>query len=176
MLPHECAALLAHVAVAALVRRQMPLGRRLTAGLGSIASAIAVVAHAGIPYFEMGADGIRARGGLPVGPHVFRADALRRIVAGRDRSTHPRRSWRRSLEVRAATVIRPRRGAHRLLPLVPAGLALLLAAGHGDRSGHYWTLVVGAELGAFATLPYLQTWPPSWSASTIAGRVRRWRS
>ena len=44
--------------------------------------------------------------------------------------------------------------------LVPAGLALLLAAGHGDRSAHYWTLVIGAELGAFATLPYLQTRPP----------------
>jgi membrane-associated phospholipid phosphatase len=56
--------------------------------------------------------------------------------------------------------------------LVPAGLALLLAAGHADRSGHYWTLVVGAELGAFATLPYLQTRPP-WVLERLDARGPR---
>jgi len=41
----------AHVAVAALVRSRMPLGRRLTAMLGSVAAAmtVVVVSHAGNP-------------------------------------------------------------------------------------------------------------------------------
>lgn len=165
MLGHEWVAVLffAHVAVAALVRRQMPFGRRLTAGLGSIASAIAVVviAHAGIPTL---------RTWMPMG-YVLAAYYLsgRTFFAPMPRVE----SWlaaidRRILGDPAAAFSRWPPAVIRLLDaaymgcflIVPAGLALLLAAGHGDRSAHYWTLVVGAELGAFATLPYLQTRPP----------------
>ena len=51
--------------------------------------------------------------------------------------------------------------------LVPAGFALLVWARRGDLAEHYWTIVVGAELGAFATLPYLQTRPP-WVIERLA--------
>jgi hypothetical protein len=59
--------------------------------------------------------------------------------------------------------------------LVPGGFALLVWAGRGDLAERYWTIVAGAELGAFATLPYLQTRPP-WvieRSPTTACRGRR---
>jgi hypothetical protein len=42
-----------------------------------------------------------------------------------------------------------------------------VAAGRADLAERYWTIVLGAELGAFATLPYLQTRPP-WVLETRA--------
>jgi hypothetical protein len=44
--------------------------------------------------------------------------------------------------------------------LVGAGYAILSAAGRADLADRYWTLVVGAELGAFAPLALVQTRPP----------------
>jgi membrane-associated phospholipid phosphatase len=44
--------------------------------------------------------------------------------------------------------------------LVPAGCLVLLAAGRADLVDRYWTIVVGAELGSFAPLAFIQTRPP----------------
>jgi membrane-associated phospholipid phosphatase len=44
--------------------------------------------------------------------------------------------------------------------LVPAGCAVLVAAGRPDLIDRYWTIVVGAELGSFAPLAFIQTRPP----------------
>jgi membrane-associated phospholipid phosphatase len=44
--------------------------------------------------------------------------------------------------------------------LVPAGYAALAISGRSDLADRYWTMVLGAELAAFAPLPYLQTRPP----------------
>jgi membrane-associated phospholipid phosphatase len=44
--------------------------------------------------------------------------------------------------------------------LVPAGFAILAARGRSDLADHYWTIVMAAELGAFAPLVLIQTRPP----------------
>jgi membrane-associated phospholipid phosphatase len=44
--------------------------------------------------------------------------------------------------------------------LVPAGCLLLVVAGRSDAVDRYWTIVVGAELGSFAPLAFIQTRPP----------------
>ncbi len=44
--------------------------------------------------------------------------------------------------------------------LVPGGYALLAAGGHAADANRYWTIVVAAELGAFAPLSVFQTRPP----------------
>jgi membrane-associated phospholipid phosphatase len=44
--------------------------------------------------------------------------------------------------------------------LVPAGFAALTLGGHQAFADRYWTMVVGAELGAFAPLSIIQTRPP----------------
>lgn len=44
--------------------------------------------------------------------------------------------------------------------LVPAGCAVLIAAGHESLIDRYWTIVAGAELGSFAPLAFIQTRPP----------------
>jgi membrane-associated phospholipid phosphatase len=44
--------------------------------------------------------------------------------------------------------------------LLPAGLLVLKAGGRSDLANHYWTMVVAAELGAFAPLSFFQTRPP----------------
>src|SRR5450759_245858 len=44
--------------------------------------------------------------------------------------------------------------------LVPAGLAILAHNGHASLADRYWTMVVAAELGAFAPLAFIQTRPP----------------
>ena len=44
--------------------------------------------------------------------------------------------------------------------LIPAGLAILLYAGHTALVDRYWTLVMGAEFAAFAPLAFIQTRPP----------------
>lgn len=165
MLRHEWIAILffAHVAVAALVRRRMPLARRLTAGFGSIAAAVAV-----IMVSRTGSSILR--NWVPMG-YVLAAYYLsgRTFFAPMPRVE----SWLAAIDRRVFGD--PQAAFSRLPPavvrvldvayiscflLVPAGLALLLATGHGNRASHYWTLVVGAELGAFAALPYLQTRPP----------------
>jgi membrane-associated phospholipid phosphatase len=44
--------------------------------------------------------------------------------------------------------------------LIGAGFAILSAGGHRSLADRYWTMVVGAELGAFAPLAFVQTRPP----------------
>jgi membrane-associated phospholipid phosphatase len=44
--------------------------------------------------------------------------------------------------------------------LLPAGFAALIAAGHAAQANHYWTMVLAADLGAFAPLSVFQTRPP----------------
>ena len=44
--------------------------------------------------------------------------------------------------------------------LIPAGLALLVYAGHGSLVDRYWTMVMGAEFAAFAPLAFIPTRPP----------------
>lgn len=47
-----------------------------------------------------------------------------------------------------------------LFLLLPGGFAALLMAGHVTRGNHYWTMVLAADLGAFAPLSVFQTRPP----------------
>lgn len=60
--------------------------------------------------------------------------------------------------------------------ILPGGLAVLAAAGHSRQANHYWTMVLAADLGAFAPLSVIQTRPP-WrleEPAVLAGtRVRR---
>ncbi len=44
--------------------------------------------------------------------------------------------------------------------LMPAGFAALAVTGRTALADHYWTMVTGAELGAFAPLGLIQTRPP----------------
>ena len=44
--------------------------------------------------------------------------------------------------------------------LVPAGFALLAATGRAALADRYWTMVAGAEFGAFVPLAVMQTRPP----------------
>ncbi len=55
--------------------------------------------------------------------------------------------------------------------LVPAGFAALAATGRAALADRYWTLVVGAELGAFAPLSLVQTRPP-WALERKAAPPR----
>ncbi|MEO8256217.1 MAG: phosphatase PAP2 family protein [Acidobacteriota bacterium] len=44
--------------------------------------------------------------------------------------------------------------------LLPGGFAALVAFGHAAQANHYWTMVLAADLGAFAPLSVFQTRPP----------------
>ena len=44
--------------------------------------------------------------------------------------------------------------------LLPAGFAALAAAGYAMQANYYWTMVLAADLGAFAPLSVFQTRPP----------------
>lgn len=44
--------------------------------------------------------------------------------------------------------------------LLPAGMLALIFSGRSDLANHYWTLVLAADLGAFAPLSVFQTRPP----------------
>lgn len=44
--------------------------------------------------------------------------------------------------------------------LLPGGFAALALSGHSDRANRYWTMVLAADLGAFAPLSVFQTRPP----------------
>ena len=44
--------------------------------------------------------------------------------------------------------------------ILPGGLAALMLAGHSALANHYWTMVLAADLGAFAPLSVFQTRPP----------------
>jgi membrane-associated phospholipid phosphatase len=177
MLRHELIALVffAHVAVASVVLRRMPAGRRAAAGIGAVVAAAVVVA-------------IARAGSAPVrdwAPVAYILAAY--YLAGRTFFEPMARveSWLASVDQRiigdpSTTFRRLPNSVRRLLDtayigcflIVPAGLVLLMAAGHGDRSEYYWTLVMGAELGAFGALPYLQTRPP-WVLERLGDGARR---
>ena len=44
--------------------------------------------------------------------------------------------------------------------LLPGGFAALAVTGHSSQANHYWTMVLAADLGAFAPLSIFQTRPP----------------
>jgi hypothetical protein len=44
--------------------------------------------------------------------------------------------------------------------ILPGGLAALMLTGHSRLANHYWTMVLAADLGAFAPLSVFQTRPP----------------
>jgi membrane-associated phospholipid phosphatase len=173
MLRHEWFASLffAHLVIAALVRRRMPPGRRASVVAGAVAATAAVVAIS-----RAGSSAVREW--APIG-YILAAYYL----SGRTFFAPMPcvESWLTAIDRRV--IADPARfsgwpaGAIRLFDaayigcvlLVPGGLILLKAAGHGERWGEYWTLVLGAELGAFATLPYLQTRPP-WVLERLAER------
>jgi membrane-associated phospholipid phosphatase len=173
MSPHEWLAILffAHLFVAALVLRRMPFVRRVSVIAGAVAATAAVVAISR-------ADSRALREWAPIG-YILAAYYL----SGRTFfSPMPRvEAWLMAIERRVlgdparfsrwpAVAIRLFDAAYiGCFLLVPGGLILLKAAGHGERWGHYWTLVLGAELAAFAALPYLQTRPP-WVLERLAER------
>jgi membrane-associated phospholipid phosphatase len=61
-------------------------------------------------------------------------------------------------------------------PLLPGGFALLALTGHSSQANRYWTMVLAADMGAFAPLSVFQTRPP-WQierpAVLPASRVHR---
>jgi membrane-associated phospholipid phosphatase len=44
--------------------------------------------------------------------------------------------------------------------LVPGGFAILTFTGHASLADRYWSMLMGAEFGAFAPLAFIQTRPP----------------
>jgi membrane-associated phospholipid phosphatase len=60
--------------------------------------------------------------------------------------------------------------------LLPGGFAALALTGHSAQANHYWTVVLAADLGAFAPLSVFQTRPP-WAlerpAVLAASRIHR---
>jgi membrane-associated phospholipid phosphatase len=151
-----------HIAIAALVR-PLPPGRRLAAGLGSLASAVLVlvVARLDTPIVRDWAPGVYLLVGYYLSGRTF-VTPMPRIEQWLIR-------WDRRIIGEPLTLF------DRWPPvivalfdvayigcflLVPAGYAALVAAGRADLADRYWTMVLGAELGAFAPLPYVQTRPP----------------
>jgi len=51
--------------------------------------------------------------------------------------------------------------------LLPGGFAALALTGHSDRANRYWTMVLAADLAAFAPLSVFQTRPP-WALEPAA--------
>ena len=45
-------------------------------------------------------------------------------------------------------------------PLLPGGFAILALTGHSSQANRYWTMVLAADMGAFAPLSVFQTRPP----------------
>jgi membrane-associated phospholipid phosphatase len=60
--------------------------------------------------------------------------------------------------------------------LLPGGFAALVVTGHSSQANRYWTMVLAADLGAFAPLSVFQTRPP-WAiekpAVLAASRLHR---
>jgi membrane-associated phospholipid phosphatase len=61
-------------------------------------------------------------------------------------------------------------------PILPGGFLLLVLTGHSSQANRYWTMVLAADMGAFAPLSVFQTRPP-WQierpAVLPASRVHR---
>jgi membrane-associated phospholipid phosphatase len=171
MLVHEWLALgfFAHLALAAIVV-PLPAGRRAVTGLGALALAAIVVAGSQLEssmvrswapvlyvlagYYLAGRTFVR-----PMRQVEEWLIGIDRLVLGDHRARFA--AWPRSaVQLFDAAYIS-------CFLLVPAGFALLEWAGRGDLAEYYWTTVAGAELAAFATLPYLQTRPP-WVIERLA--------
>jgi membrane-associated phospholipid phosphatase len=153
----------AHVAFAALVRWRMPLARRLMAGIGAVVAGAAVVAisRSGNGMAREWAAVLYILAGYYLSGRTFFSPMpqVESWLAGIDRRIFGDPST--AFSAWPALVVRLLDIAYiGCFLLVPAGFALLLTAGHGERGEFYWTIVTGAELGAFAALPYLQTRPP----------------
>jgi membrane-associated phospholipid phosphatase len=163
----------AHLAAAAAIR-PLPRGRRLTAGAGALAMAVIVGALSRL-------DASVVRDWVP-GAYLLAGYYLsgRTFVAPMPRVE----AWLMAVDRRLlgdpralfaawpASVIALFDLAYiGCVLLVPAGYAALVMAGHADLADRYWTTVLGAELGSFAPLPYLQTRPPH----AIEGPARRQR-
>ena len=171
MLVHEWLALgfFAHVALAAVVLR-LPRRRRAVAGLGAIAMAagVVVVARLQLPMVRAWAPVAYVLAGYYLAGRTFvrPMPLVERWLIGIDRLVLGDHRARFAAWPRSAVALFDAAYIGCFL-LVPAGLVLLLSAGRGDLAEHYWTIVAGAELGAFATLPYLQTRPP-WVIERLA--------
>ena len=176
MLRHEWIAVVffVHVAVAVLVQQSMPPVRRASAGLGAVVAAAGVVA---VAHFASTA----VRDWAPIA-----AVLAAYYLSGRTfYAPNPQvESWLAAVDRRLlgdppffsrwpAGIVDVLDAAYiGCFLLVPAGLGVLLAAGRRDQSEPYWTMVVAAELGAFAALPYLQTRPP-WVLERVAEHRER---
>jgi membrane-associated phospholipid phosphatase len=159
----------AHIALATWIR-PLPRDRRLTAGLGSLALAAIVVAVSRLEGW-IGRDwapAVYLLAGYYLSGRTFTAP-MPRVEAWLI-------EWdRRVLGDPAAVFAKWPRWTIGLFDaayigcflLVPAGFAALLAAGRVDLADRYWTMVMGAEMGSFAALPYLQTRPP-WVIERLA--------
>jgi len=171
MLVHEWLALgfFAHLAVAAVVLR-LPRRRRAVAGLGAIAmaAAVVVVARLQLPMVRSWAPvAYMLVGYYLAGQTFFRPmPHIEEWLIGIDRTVLGDHRARFAAWPRTAVALLDAAYIGCFL-LVPAGLALLLWAGRAELTEQYWTIVLGAELGAFATLPYLQTRPP-WVIERLA--------
>lgn len=162
-------AFFSHIAVASVVRR-LPPARRLVAGAGSLAMAAIVIAIARLDAATVRdwAPGVYLLAGYYLSGRTFvepMPDVEAWLIA-----------WdRRVLGDHAARLGRWPPALVALFDaayigcvlLVPAGFAVLVAAGRADLADRYWATVLGAEFGSFAALPYLQTRPP-WVLERLA--------
>ena len=171
MLVHEWLALafFAHLALAAVVL-PLPRGRRTATGVGAIVLGAIVVIGSQL-------ESTTARSWAPVlyvlagyylaGRTFFRPmPHVEDWLIGIDRRVLGDHRTRFAAWPRSAVALLDAAYIGCFL-LVPGGFGLLVWAGRGDLAQYYWTIVVGAELGAFATLPYLQTRPP-WVIERLA--------
>jgi membrane-associated phospholipid phosphatase len=162
-------AFFAYIALAAAIRR-LPPARRLVAGGGALAMAAIVVAISRL-------EGSIVRDWAP-GAYLLAGYYLsgRTFVEPMPTVEAWLITWdRRLLGDHEAQLARWPRSLVAFFDaayigcflLVPAGFAALVAADRADLADRYWTTVVGAEFGSFATLPYVQTRPP-WVLERLA--------
>jgi membrane-associated phospholipid phosphatase len=171
-------AFFAHLAVASAIRR-LPPARRLVAGAGALAmgAIVAVISRLDASMVRDWAPGAYLLAGYYLSGRTF-VEPMPRLEAwliGWDRRVLGDHASRMGRWPRALVALFDAAYIGCFL-LVPAGFAALVAAGRAELADRYWTTVVGAEFGSFATLPYLQTRPP-WVLERLAeirdGRRRR---
>lgn len=143
--------------------RPLPLSRRLQVTALSVgtAASILAVAHNAASVVRDWAPGVSTLVGYYVSGRFF--------VAPSRRVEQWLLSWDRRLlgdpSIRFAAWPRPLLACLEIVYIgcflvMPAGFAVLAARGRSDLADHYWTIVMAAELGAFAPLIFIQTRPP----------------
>ena len=159
-----------YLVVAACVRRMPPVRRASLVGLaGLMAVLVVALARAGQPWIRDWAPllyvlaGYYASGLLFVRP----SERLEAWLIGWDRRwlgdpTTRFDLWPRWLLAYLDVVYM---GCFLLLP---AGFAVLHWNGYDLLADRYWTMVLGAEFGAFAPLAFVETRPP-WAVERAAG-------